>query len=126
MCRSKIFSDRLGVPRRIKRTDNKGQDMNEIKINENDMIDILKEWDEDRFENKPLDAMSFSQYIFHKYQPERSKREDLENKYESYFPPPWHIYEHPEKTEGWIEFQKEMRKDPKYYLGCGALNSMET
>lgn len=34
----------------------------------------------------------------------------------SYFPPPWNINEYPEKTEGWIEFQKSMRKDPKYYL----------
>jgi hypothetical protein len=64
-------------------------------------------------------------YQFHKihYQPERSKREDLDN---GYFPPPWNFYEYPEKTEGWIEFQKAMRKDPEYYLGCGALNSMET
>ena len=29
---------------------------------------------------------------------------------ESYFPPPWNIYDHPEKTEGWIEFQKEWLK----------------
>jgi len=57
------------------------------------------------------------------YQPERSKREDLDD---GFFPPPWNFYEHPEKTEGWIEFQKEMRKDPEYYLGCGALNTMET
>lgn len=59
-------------------------------------------------------------------QPERSKREDLDKKFESFFPPPWNINEHPEKTKGWIEFQREMRKDPKYYLGCGALNTMET
>ncbi len=32
------------------------------------------------------------------------------------FPPPWNIYENPEKTEGWIEFQKEMKKHPEYYL----------
>ena len=56
-------------------------------------------------------------------QPERSKREDLND---GFFPPPWNIFDHPEKTEGWIEFQKEMKKDPDYYLGCGALNSMET
>lgn len=56
-------------------------------------------------------------------QPERSKREDLNN---GFFPPPWNAYDHPEKTEGWLEFQREMKKDPKYYLGCGALNSMET
>ncbi len=35
---------------------------------------------------------------------------------EPFFPPPWNIDEHPEKTEGWIEFQREMRKDPEYYL----------
>lgn len=34
----------------------------------------------------------------------------------AFFPPPWNMYEHPEKTEGWIEFQKAIRKDPKYYL----------
>ena len=32
------------------------------------------------------------------------------------FPPPWNFYENPEKTEGWIEFQKEMKKHPEYYL----------
>ena len=36
--------------------------------------------------------------------------------YVSFFPPPWNISENPEKTEGWIEFQRYMRKDPKYYL----------
>lgn len=36
--------------------------------------------------------------------------------HESYFPPPWHIDEYPEKTQGWIEFQKEMIKNPEYYL----------
>lgn len=35
---------------------------------------------------------------------------------ESYFPPPWNSIEHPEKTQGWIEFQKELRNDPNYYL----------
>lgn len=34
---------------------------------------------------------------------------------EGFFPSPWNIYDHPEKTEGWIEFQKAMRKDPEYY-----------
>jgi hypothetical protein len=34
---------------------------------------------------------------------------------DGFFPPPWNFYEHPEKTEGWIEFQKHMRKDPEYY-----------
>lgn len=28
---------------------------------------------------------------------------------EGFEPPPWNINEHPEKTEGWIEFQKMMR-----------------
>lgn len=56
-------------------------------------------------------------------QPERSKREDYY--IGGYFPPPWNPNEHPEKTKGWIAFQEEQRKDPKYY-GCGALNSMET
>ncbi len=46
-------------------------------------------------------------------QPERSKREDTDNG--PFFPPPWNINEHPEKTEGWIEFQKELRKNPEYY-----------
>ena len=47
------------------------------------------------------------------YQPERLNPEALE---EGFFPPPWNFYEHPEKTKGWCEFQREMRKDPKYYL----------
>jgi hypothetical protein len=34
---------------------------------------------------------------------------------DSYFPPPWNPNEFPEKTEGWIEFQKYMRKEPEYY-----------
>jgi len=55
---------------------------------------------------------------------ERSKREDLDNG--PFFPPPWNMSDHQEKTEGWIEFQRCMRKDPEYYLGCGALNTMET
>lgn len=54
-------------------------------------------------------------------QPERLNPEALE---EGFFPPPWNINEHPEKTAGWIEFQREMRKDPKYYLqGCDSPNS---
>jgi len=35
---------------------------------------------------------------------------------EYFFPPPWNINEFPEKTEGWIEFQKALKKDPAYYL----------
>ena len=38
------------------------------------------------------------------------------NEFELYFPPPWNMHENPEKTEGWIEFQRCMRKDPKHYL----------
>lgn len=54
---------------------------------------------------------------------ERSKRED--RYIGGYFPPPWNPYEHPEKTEGWIAFQEEQRKNPNYY-GCGALNTDES
>jgi|GEM_PF-4607487 len=39
-----------------------------------------------------------------------------------YFPPPWNPNEHPEKTEGWIAFQEEQRKDPGYY-GSGTLKA---
>lgn len=31
------------------------------------------------------------------------------------FPPPWDFVKYPEKTEGWIEFQKEFLKHPEYY-----------
>lgn len=55
------------------------------------------------------------------FQPERLNPEALK---EGFFPPPWNFYEYPEKTEGWIEFQRAMRKDPEYYLqGCDSLNS---
>ena len=54
-------------------------------------------------------------------QPERLNPEALED---GFFPPPWNFYEHPEKTEGWIEFQRAMRKDPEYYLqGCDSPTS---
>lgn len=53
-------------------------------------------------------------------QPKRLSPEALE---EGFFPPPWNIYDHPEKTKGWIEFQRALRKDPKYYLqGCDSPN----
>ena len=43
----------------------------------------------------------------------------LDDKYradiDGYFPPPWDFYQYPEKTEGWIEFQRAMREDPNYY-----------
>lgn len=45
-----------------------------------------------------------------RYKPKSLKEE------EGYFPPPWSIKEHPEKTEGWLEFQKALKDDPKYYL----------
>jgi hypothetical protein len=35
---------------------------------------------------------------------------------DTYFLPPWNMNEHPEKTEGWIAFQKAMKDDPEYYL----------
>ena len=35
---------------------------------------------------------------------------------ESFFPPPWDFIKYPEKSEGWVEFQKEMKKHPEYYL----------
>jgi len=35
---------------------------------------------------------------------------------EGFDPPPWNINEHPEKTEGWIEFQKMMRSDNEHSL----------
>ena len=57
--------------------------------------------------------------FFASYQPERSKREDLND---GFFSPPWNINEHPEKTEGWVAFQQAMNEDPTYYLGCGTLN----
>lgn len=34
---------------------------------------------------------------------------------EGYFPPPWNPNENPEKTIGWLEFQKAMKNDPEYY-----------
>jgi hypothetical protein len=34
---------------------------------------------------------------------------------DGFFPPPWNMYEYTEKTEGWIEFQKELRKNPGFY-----------
>ncbi len=39
-----------------------------------------------------------------------------QDNYEAFFPPPWSISDFPEKTEGWIEFQRAMKRDPKYYL----------
>ncbi len=42
------------------------------------------------------------------------KTQDLDN---GLFPPPWDFVKYPEKTEGWVEFQREMKRHPKYYLG---------
>lgn len=40
---------------------------------------------------------------------------------DGYFPPPWNPDEHPEKTIGWLEFQKALKDDPEYYcLRCGS------
>lgn len=39
-----------------------------------------------------------------------------------YFPPPWDFTKFPEKTEGWVEFQKEMQKHPEYYLCKSAVH----
>ena len=47
-----------------------------------------------------------------KCQPERLNEETYS---EGFFPPPWSINDHPEKTEGWIAFQEAMRNDPDYY-----------
>lgn len=61
------------------------------------------------------------------HQPERSKRENVDNELDKfkpkslkpedgYFPPPWNPNEFPEKTLGWLEFQRAMKEDPDYYL----------
>lgn len=34
---------------------------------------------------------------------------------EDLFPPPWDMCRFPEKTEGWLDFQREARKSPQYY-----------
>ena len=38
------------------------------------------------------------------------------NPEDGYFPAPWNPNEFPERTIGWMEFQKEMKENPKYYL----------
>ncbi|HMK58774.1 MAG TPA: hypothetical protein VK462_06950 [Nitrososphaeraceae archaeon] len=52
---------------------------------------------------------------------EALKREYLKEnpsfKYEfELLPPPWDFVKYLEKTEGWMEYQKEMKKHPEYYL----------
>lgn len=46
------------------------------------------------------------------YQPERLNEKTCS---EGFFPPPWNVNDHPEKTEGWIAFQKAIRNNPDYY-----------
>ncbi len=99
---------------------------------------VMERADKEYSDDFPISAISdWINEFFDQYQPERSKREDLINDLEKfkpkslnpedgYFPPPWNINDFPEKTLGWLEFQKEMKENPRYYLGCGALNSMET
>ncbi len=43
--------------------------------------------------------------------------EPMTEEEKGFFPPPWDFVKYPEKTEGWLEFQKEMRKHPSYYHG---------
>lgn len=33
-----------------------------------------------------------------------------------FFPPSWNMSDYPEKTEGWIAFQIDMKSNPQYYL----------
>jgi hypothetical protein len=51
--------------------------MDYIKINLNELIDILNEYDIDMSNHTPLDNIAFANYIYNVYQPERSKREDI-------------------------------------------------
>lgn len=41
--------------------------------------------------------------------------EELEIVQDTVFTPPWNIIENPEKTEGWIEFQKTFMKNPHFF-----------
>lgn len=41
----------------------------------------------------------------------------MTEQFESFFPPPWPLVEaNEDKTYGWIEFQRQVRKSPDYYL----------
>jgi hypothetical protein len=112
VCRSKIFSDRLGTPRCIKQTDNKGQDMN------NPLYEIYVEYrgivvDRMIFELEKDILDEHLDFILGKgnsYQPERSKREDLIDVLQQEL----------------IERHKLSIEICKAQLGCGALNPMET
>lgn len=46
------------------------------------------------------------------------KKSDMVTVSEGFFPPPWNIYDHPEKTEGWIAFQEYLSNNHKYYCEC--------
>lgn len=35
---------------------------------------------------------------------------------DGFFPPLWNMNEYPEKTDGWIQFQIALKKDPEFYL----------
>ena len=41
--------------------------MQTIEITFSDLLDILKEYDEDNYEAKPIDAINFCEHIFKKY-----------------------------------------------------------
>jgi hypothetical protein len=93
-------------------------------MNKNELVNFLLEYKElsweisGKVEEILLKAID---EFFDSNQPERLSEKTLQ---EGFFPPPWNFYEHPEKTEGWIEFQRAMRKDPKYYLqGSDSLTS---
>ena len=44
-----------------------------------------------------------------------SKRNDGEDYYVGYYPPPWSLCGNGDKTEGWIAFQEAQRRDPDRY-----------
>ena len=102
---SKIFSDRLGTPRRGSVTDNKGQDKKEkfIEYLDNDE-ELLIHLSGINYKHLYKSINRF----FDQYQPERSKREDsvLHNI------PEW-------GSDSSLNFEEWQQR-------CGALNSMET
>jgi len=63
-----------------------------------------------------LDLGQREQYMFNRRRMEEQQEKETMSIADGFFPPPWNIYDHPEKTEGWIEFQKAMRENPDYYL----------
>lgn len=50
-----------------------------IKITLNDLIDILSEYDLDRYEHDPLDVKEFSNYIYNMYFEEQERNEGVTN-----------------------------------------------